>query len=263
MTFKAHATLLLYHEKTYAMKSSFTPSATSYVADNRAPSRRPRLHDDVSKALLAMIRHGELAIGERLPPEPNLAKHFGVSRGTLRAAVQELTLLGFLEVKQGAGTFVRQPDRQDLVQPFQALLAGEPQLAGDLLQLRRLLEPEVARLAAGTCSEQDSLHLRALIDAQAARVADGEHLAQEDLQFHSAIAHIAGNQLICNILLMMRSLLQEQGYQSSPAAEAETVKQHQTIVNAITAHEPELARAAMITHLAWVEQVLTDKGIRV
>ncbi|MEM7735385.1 MAG: FadR/GntR family transcriptional regulator [Deinococcota bacterium] len=248
------------------MKSSFMSSArsvTSQVTDKREPSRRPRLHDDVSKALLAMIRREELATGERLPPEPDLAKHFSVSRGTLRAAVQELTLLGFLEVKQGAGTFVRQPDRQDLVQPFQALLAGEPQLAGDLLQLRRLLEPEVARLAAGSCTEQDSIHLQTLVETQVARVANGADLANEDVQLHSAIAHIAGNQLICNILMMMRSLLQEQDYQSAPEAEAETVKQHQTIVSAITAHEPELARAAMITHLAWVEQVLTDKGIRV
>jgi GntR family transcriptional regulator, transcriptional repressor for pyruvate dehydrogenase complex len=226
-------------------------------------SRRPRLHDEVSRALLAMMRRGELAVGERLPPEPELAEAFQVSRGTLRAAVQELTLLGFLEVRQGAGTFVRHPDKYDLAQPFQVLLASKPQLAGDLLQLRHLLEPEIARLAALTCDPADAERLQALVEEQDQLARNGSRLAKEDLQFHHEIAKIAGNSLVTNILEMMYQLLQEQGYQGSKATETETVKQHRAIVQAISQQDGEAAKHAMSIHLAWVEQVLKDKGMPV
>lgn len=240
--------------------SKKTPSSTSTFARS---TRRPRLHDEVSRALLAMMRRGELAAGERLPPEPELADAFDVSRGTLRAAVQELTLLGFLEVRQGAGTFVRQPDRTDLAQPFQVLLASKPHLAGDLLQLRHLLEPEIARLAAAACKPADAERLHALVDEQAQLAARGSKLAKEDLQFHHEIASIAGNSLISNILEMMHQLLQEQGYQGSKATETETVKQHRAIVRAISQQDGEAAKHAMTNHLAWVERVLKDKGMNV
>jgi GntR family transcriptional repressor for pyruvate dehydrogenase complex len=181
----------------------------------------------------------------------------------LRAAVQELTLLGFLEVRQGAGTFVRHPDKHDLAQPFQVLLASKPHLAGDLLQLRHLLEPEIARLAALACTPTDAERLYALVDEQDQLAHNGSKLAKEDLQFHHEIANIAGNSLVTNILDMMYQLLQEQGYQGSKATETETVKQHRVIVRAISQQDGEAAKDAMTVHLAWVEQVLKDKGMPV
>lgn len=225
--------------------------------------RRQRLHDEVTEAMLGMIRNRSLGIGERLPPEPELAVFFDVSRGTLRAAVQELALLGFLEVRQGDGTYVRQPDYKDLVQPFRALLVGEPQLGGEMLQLRRMLEPEVASLAAKQCAEKDAMRLRELLQKQERLAAKGWTLAKEDLIFHHEIARIADNTLISNIFDMMHSLLREQGYEGSKATEIETVKQHKQIAEAIISHNCDGAKLAVIEHLNWVENVLREGGIKI
>lgn len=225
--------------------------------------KRHRLHDEVIEEILTMIRRGELKVDQRLPPEPELSAHFGVSRGTLRAAVQELTRLGFLEVRQGDGTYVRSPDNEVLAQPFRVLLASEPQLAHDLLQLRRLLEPEVAKLAALHCTKADAEILRRLLVTQKRSADKGGKLAKENLEFHNEIARIANNTLILNILDMMHALLREQGYEGSMATETETVKQHRKIVEAIVLHNPEAARDAMIEHLEWVDRVLKDKGISI
>jgi GntR family transcriptional repressor for pyruvate dehydrogenase complex len=138
--------------------------------------KRPKLHDMVLEELLAMIRRGDLAAGERLPPEPALSEQFGISRGTFRAATQELSKLGYVEVRQGDGSYLRNPDKDILAQPFRALLAGEPHLASESLQFRRSLEPEVAKRAA-SCQPQNAKHLREMPTEQRCRVKAGSSLA--------------------------------------------------------------------------------------
>ena len=84
--------------------------------------KHQRLADVVIDELLAKFRSGALEPGERLPPEPELAKQLGVSRGTLREATMELSRMGYLDVRQGAGTFVTVPDRRAVLRPFKTLL---------------------------------------------------------------------------------------------------------------------------------------------
>jgi GntR family transcriptional regulator, transcriptional repressor for pyruvate dehydrogenase complex len=223
--------------------------------------KRSKLHDGVVEDMLALIRQGEFKRGERLPTEPELSERFDVSRGTLRAAIQELVRLGYVEVRQGDGTYLRSPDNDVLVQPFQALLASEPFLASELLQLRRLLEPEIARLAATKCTATDASILRDLLDEQHLRTAKGETLAAQDLAFHHEIARIADNNLIRKILTMLHSLLKDLRYQALLSDEAKTVRQHQKIAEAIIKRDPEKAKSEMAKHLESVENILKQRGI--
>lgn len=117
--------------------------------------KRTKLADIVADNLLQMFREGELHPGQKLPAERDLAVRYGVSRASLRDAIRHLELLGYLEVRQGEGTFVRTPDGQTLTRPFQSVLSSQPQLADDLVEFRFLLEPEVAALAAKHCTEED------------------------------------------------------------------------------------------------------------
>lgn len=223
--------------------------------------RRPRLHDSVVQDMLELIKQGEFEMGQRLPTEPELAERFDVSRGTLRAAVQELVRLGLVEVRQGDGTYLRLPDQEILTQPFQALLASEPFLASELLQLRHVLEPEVARLAAEKCTLQDATILRKLVKEQQAVTAKGERLAKQDLAFHYEIARIADNRLIRKILAMLHSLLTDLRYEALLSDETKTVRQHQRIAEAIIKKDTDKAKDEMMRHLEWVENVLKKRGI--
>jgi GntR family transcriptional regulator, transcriptional repressor for pyruvate dehydrogenase complex len=223
--------------------------------------KRSKLHDGVVEDMLVLIRQGEFSLGERLPTEPELSERFDVSRGTLRAAIQELVRLGYVEVRQGDGTYLRSPDNDTLVQPFQALLASEPFLASELLQLRRLLEPEIARLAATKCSSSDAKILRDLLEEQQSKTAKGETLAAQDLAFHHEIARIADNNLIRKILTMLHSLLKDLRYQALLSDEAKTVKQHQKIAEAIIKRDSEKAKLEMEKHLDSVENILKQRGI--
>jgi GntR family transcriptional regulator, transcriptional repressor for pyruvate dehydrogenase complex len=223
--------------------------------------KRAKLHDGVVEDMLALMRQGEFKVGERLPPEPELSERFDVSRGTLRAAIQELVRLGLLEVRQGDGTYLRSPDNETLTQPFQALLASEPFLASELLQLRMLLEPEIASLAAKKCTPKDAAILRGLLEEQHKRTSKGETLAAQDLTFHHELARIADNHLIRKIVTMLHHLLNDLRYEAYASDEATTVKQHQKIMDAIIKKDSDKAKATMTTHLEWVENVLKKRGI--
>lgn len=204
-----------------------------------------------------MIRDGELTEGARLAPERELAGRFGVSRTTLRDAIRELELLGYLDVRQGDGTLVRRPDAAALAAPFLGLLRGQPQLAEDLIAFRRMLEPELAALAASRCDRADAAALERSLARQSRRVAAGRGLQEEDLAFHRLIARLAGNVTVLHVLHMLQSLLRELRLHLLTGANPERdLAQHSAIAGAVIRGDAEAARRSMIDHLEAVERGL-------
>jgi GntR family transcriptional repressor for pyruvate dehydrogenase complex len=225
------------------------------VFDEGLAVKRSKLADEVAARLMRMIRDGSLRPGDRLPPERQLAQTFQVSRASLRDAIRHLELLGYLEVRQGDGTLVRLPDAATLSQPFQGLLQGRPQAAADLLEFRRLLEPQVAALAAERCGEGDAARLDQAIAAQKRRVESGERLGIEDVAFHQLIAGISGNATVLQVLDTLRSLLEElRAHHLTGDKPQLGFEQHAAIADAIRAGRPDEAAAAMRRHLAAVEE---------
>jgi GntR family transcriptional repressor for pyruvate dehydrogenase complex len=209
-----------------------------------------------------MIRDGELTAGDRLPPERDLANNFGVSRTTLRDAIRELALLGYLDVRQGDGTVVRNPGGEALATPFRRLLRGQPQLAEDLLQFRRILEPEVAALAAARCTEADATELRASLERQARLVNAGRRLLGEDPGFHRLIARVAGNTTVLHVLNVLQSMLHDlRSHMLTGDQPVLGLEQHTAIADAIIAGDAAAARAAVHDHLEAVERsIVRDQG---
>ena len=241
---------------------SRVPTLRRRTIDDHLTIKRRKVSDDVKDALLAMMREGELAVGDRLPPERDLAGRFGVSRTTLRDAIRELALLGYLDVRQGDGTAVRRPGADTLAAPFRTLLRGTPQRAGDLIQFRRLLEPEVAVLAAQRCEDEHAAGLREALAHQRRLVERGQPLLDEDLGFHRLIARVAGNLTVLDVMDTLQSMLRELRSRMLTADQPVlAVDQHQAIADAIIGGDAEAARAAVLIHLEAVERsIVRDQG---
>lgn len=223
--------------------------------------KRSKLSEEVATRLLRMIRGGRLAPGDRLPAERKLAQSFQVSRASLRDAIRHLEFLGYVEVRQGDGTVVRLPDAATLTQPFQGMLAGRPQEARDLLQFRRMLEPQVAALAAERRTPEQVARLEAAIDAQRRLVEGGERITGgEDVGFHALVAAIAGNATVLQVLATLASLLEELRSAHLPGDRPRLgLRQHAAIARAIAGGDGDAAAAAMREHLDAVEVSVLDR----
>ena len=230
-------------------------AGTEATIDPRDSIKRRKISDEVRDALLAMIREGDLNEGDRLPPERDLASRFGVSRTTLRDAIRELELLGYLDVRQGDGTVVRSPGGETLAMPFRRILHGRPQLAEDLLQFRRMLEPEVAALAAARVTTKDATALHEALSRQDRLVRAGRRLLEEDVAFHRLIARVAGNTTVLHVLNTLQAMLRElRSHMLTGDQPALALRQHTAIANAIIDGDATTARRAVLEHLEAVER---------
>ncbi|MDF1523386.1 MAG: FadR/GntR family transcriptional regulator [Trueperaceae bacterium] len=223
--------------------------------------KRTKLADEVVAQLLRMIRERRLVPGDRLPPERQLAQTFQVSRASLRDAIRQLELLGYVDVRQGDGSVVRMPDANTLSQPFLGLLSGRPHAASDLVEFRRILEPQVAALAARRCTSAHATQLEHALDAQRRRVEAGERLGSEDLEFHQLIATIGGNATVLAVTDTLRSLLHELRTKHLTGDQPRLgLQQHVAIADAIRGRDDAAAAAAMHAHLDAVEASLLLEG---
>ena len=211
-----------------------------------------KVADQVVEELLDGLRAGELAAGDRLPAERELAARLGVSRTSLRDALRRLELLGHLEVRPGDGTYLRVPDSETLSVPFRTLVSTLPQGAADLLEFRSMLEPEVAALAAQRLSATGERQLLEVLERHRTLTPDSPRLrlVREDARFHDALAQMAGNTVVVQVLSTLRAMLTDVRLVALPAAGFErTLSDHQRIVQAVLAQDRDGARQAMRDHL--------------
>ncbi len=130
-----------------------------------APVRQRRLSDDIVERLEALILEGSLKAGERLPPERALAEQFGVSRPSLREAIQKLAARGLLVSRQGGGTFVAETLGSTFSDPLLELLGSSEEAQRDLLEFRHTLEGACAYYAAQRATPMDHQRLREAFEA--------------------------------------------------------------------------------------------------
>src|SRR3989475_9716028 len=122
-------------------------------ADDQAielgPIKSTRIYEEIVRQVKQLIAEGRLKTGDRLPPERELAEKFVVSRTSVREALRALESLGFIEIRAGEGTFVREMSVDELVGPLALVLTSQREAIGELFEARRGLEPAIAALAAG------------------------------------------------------------------------------------------------------------------
>ena len=166
-----------------------------------APLGKIRLADTIAAELEKRILEGSLKAGDRLPAERELALELGVSRPSLREAMQKMVSKGLLTTRHGGGTYVT--DRLDahFVDPWQDMLKGHPLLHRDLLEFRQMLEGQAAALAAERATEADITQIDLAYAALEMAYAgdDVDACIEADVAFHQVIAEAAHNLLISHL----------------------------------------------------------------
>ncbi len=215
-------------------------------------------HQVVVNAIQDLVSRGELAPGDRLPVEADLAARFGVSRGSLREGVRALVAMGVLETRQGSGTTVTSLDPELLLQPlvFWASIQGGPS-AINVHLVRRALEVESAGQAATVIGPEGLERLSGLLAEADPHITGHDHEAalKLDHAFHQAIAEETGNPILAALLdALGQPTVRSRLWQSvNRAGRLESARhEHRAILDALRRHEPVAARAAMYIHLTQV-----------
>lgn len=203
---------------------------------------------------------GDLRVGDRLPSERELSELFGVSRTAVRDAVNALREKGLVEVRPGKGTFIADvADRSsDVVRDSLGLMVGArlDQGLADLIQVRAILEPEIAALAAACASQEDLETLQSALDIMESGLDDADVFIEADLDFHLALAKATRNPLIPILIDPIIDLLRDQRRRMSMVAGGSERGQfhHRHIFAAVLRRDPIAARKAMTAHMKQVAQ---------
>ena len=211
-----------------------------------------RLYRHIADQIAGLIAAGEFQPGSRLPAERELAAKLGVSRASVREAIISLEIGGLVEVRVGTGIFVTLK---------QAAPGGASGDAGpgpfELLSARKLVEGEIAALAASEATSEDVESLRQSVQRMTSHVDDFTVREDSDREFHLALAKATGNgslELVVEGLWNQRSELwgrMQQHFHTTDLA-TQTIRDHAAIVRAVAAHDPVAARGAMHRHLSRV-----------
>ena len=220
----------------------------------------------MAEAIRADVFSGRLVEGQRLPPERELAEQFGVSRVVVREAIRALELSGILKVRKGAGggTFVSSRYEKPLGTSISNLLAGGAISLDHLFEMRMLLEPPAAELAAKRASDQQLAELKEIVSRAQGLRTDSKALRQANLAFHRKLVEMAGNPLLaalCGTVLdiLVRSLEGKLSIETSLAV----LGYHEKIVTALEARDGELARELTVGDLQQLAKRYKQLGIEV
>jgi GntR family transcriptional repressor for pyruvate dehydrogenase complex len=229
-------------------------------------AERVRLSDHVTEELTRMLAAGRLKPGDVLPSEAELARRFGVSKPVVREALNRLAARGVVVVQQGKQTSVAALSSVPLASYFELAVRLADDGLRDAIQLRGVLEPEIAALAASRIEDDELEALEALIERLRDLVETQDPWVEADLEFHLAIARASGNRLMQFLMEALAGTIREnirllQRQRDLRDARA-TLRRHLAIYEALRARDPAAARAAMQKHFASqrrvVEAILRD-----
>ena len=223
--------------------------------------RTSRLYELIVQQVEDSILQGQLKPGDQLPAERDLAQRFGVSRTAVREAVKTLREKGLVEAYSGRGTFVTNGTSQAIRQSLDLMIRiNQQDGSANLVELRLVLEPEIAGLAASRIDEQLLATMRESVAVMDRSLRDPDAFVEADLDFHLALAEAVGNPLILSLLDSIVGLLREQRSRifNIDGGPERGQFHHKRILAAIEQHDPVSAREAMRAHL---QQVLTDSSL--
>ncbi|WP_309067831.1 FCD domain-containing protein [Microbacterium sp.] len=213
----------------------------------------------------ALIAHGSLQPGDRLPSEGELSDRLGVSRGSIREAIRTFAALGVLDTRRGSGSFVGELRAADVIQTLSLTIGLLPlESILELYELRRVLEAHAASLAAARCDPETLAELDELLDRLEATT-DDEQQSALDHEFHMRILSLGGNEALAAMVGVLRA--RSRAYHLFPSAEGATVKAlsdagHRAILRGLEARDPVAASAAAAAHVsqteAWLRKLRPD-----
>lgn len=206
-----------------------------------------------------LLAKGTLARGTKLPPERELAKLFGVSRNSLRQALKVLQVMGLVQQRTGYGTYFSLEPSQILREPMRFLLLVDPVSHAELLEVRLIMEPELAAKAAERATLADLLEMQTCLERMEQSGEDQEKLIDADIDFHRTVFRAAGNRLTETMFSVIHKTLMSSIMRTSRMAKAAYVANlHRPIYRAVFERDPANARIAMVHHLMDAQKVIAE-----
>lgn len=224
------------------------------------PVSRVTLGEQVATQLAEQISEGEWLPGDKLPSETDLCASLRIGRSTLREALKSLAYVGLVQMRPGEGTYVLE-NTQLLVDRIRTggVLRTEKELQ-DVSEARLILETELAAMAAERMEPADLERLEELLkDMERCLKGDGREYAALDVDFHLAIAKSSKNQLLHELLVPIRGVLQEfiAKSQEMPGIRENAHEHHAKILAALRQRNPEKAKREIRAHLHTCEKAFT------
>ncbi len=218
--------------------------------------KKTRIHEEVVSQVHDLIREGKFKAGDQLPSERELAETFKVSRTSVREALRALETQGLIISRTGTGNFVADLPIESLVAPLAKLLIQEKDALADIFEMRKLIEPHIASLAAQRATRTDIERMKAILEAQTAAVNRGQTGVEADADFHFAIGRATDNQALEKLVSGLMELLshsREESLQTSDRRRA-SIEAHHEILSAIERHNKKQAQKTMLHHIERVEE---------
>jgi GntR family transcriptional repressor for pyruvate dehydrogenase complex len=223
-----------------------------------APIRVERISEKVALQLKKLIADGVLKVGDRLPSERDLSEQLGVSRTSVREALQQLEMRGILETVHGGGSIVRNITEQEIRKPIELFLEQDKKRVLELAELRAFMEAWAAREAARNRTEGELEAMRGFLEEMERDFEKGQIRYDIDVKYHTEIASATHNTIylhfidtVYNLVKYSIKIHREEVF-TSRGDQERILNHHRKIFDAIAGGDPDAAEAAMKEHLAFV-----------
>ena len=218
--------------------------------------KKTRIHEEVVSQIHELIQQGKFKARDQLPSERELAETFKVSRTSVREALRALETKGLIISRTGMGNFIADLPVESLVAPLAKLLIEEKTALADIFELRKLIEPHIAALAAERATRSDIVRMKRILEKQSEAVKRGETGVEADAQLHFAIGQATQNQALEKLVSGLMEILSHSREESlqTPDRRRASIESHRKILSAIEQHDKSRAHQAMFHHIEQVEE---------
>ncbi len=214
------------------------------------PIKKINVSDEVFEQMKQKLLHGEFKPGEKIPSENELAEAFGVSRMTARQTVQKLAVLGLVETRLGEGSYVKEMlPGMCMNQIIPAVYLSENSIL-EVLEFRTVVEGKAAELAALKATSEDVSALEAIWKRMQKYKDDMKQFSDADLEFHFKLASIVKNSILSETYHIINDVMKiSMEYIVSICGNSDGLYYHKLLLDAIKAHDGELAKSIMTEHV--------------
>jgi GntR family transcriptional repressor for pyruvate dehydrogenase complex len=232
--------------------SGFPADVSKYVFSG---GRKVSTVERIVENLITLIKERSLVVGDKLPSERQLCQLVGVSRPILREALKALQVMNIIDIRQGAGAYIRNLDPQDVVEHLDIVFHLDSSLYRDLYEARRILEAAIARMACPKAQEADIAAIEENIRRAESCVDDAQAFYKTDIELHELIMNIADNRIMPVFMQSINklALLTRQTSNAMEDIRVNTIQDHKAILVAMKNKDGDAAALAMATHISNVE----------
>lgn len=215
------------------------------------PIEKTKVYEAAVAQITTAIESGLWAPGAQLPAERELADQLGIGRTSVREALRVLEVMGLVEIRPGQGTFVCvNSNHAQPIELLQSMLQEDAHVV-ELLEIRELLEPQIACMAAQSATTEDIEALSDILERMTGSLAAGETGVEENIEFHLALTRVAGNRVLMQFHELFFELSRDsiERFFQVPGRAEESLQGHREILQAIQQRKPQEAQQKMLSHL--------------